>query len=437
MNAIVSDAMAPRSVVEERSLRPPIIGKIRPGIKVVKSALRANAKVVDLYDQMVAAGESYETIGKVIENRFRINNALVPKNVPYFVCRRSDFRNPVLADQILDRYGEDRGEGRRLYRFPVLFMFNDWMQNVPNQMTCWAASGLKFFSEYDANGIRHCKTYQQPEIDERASRVKRNFGGRTVIFRQDEAIPDGVCDPERCPQYQGRQCNLSASFIFAIPEIKGLGLIELPTNSIYVLQKAYAAMQTVRIARGRLLGTHFWLSKQEIEITRLDERGQPTRQKQQLTVLDAEIDMGALLDAGDEPVTRIVGEPPSLTLVHNHSEVSETVHVDEKQEGSVDAGTSVNTDMDAVPTEAEPPAVEYEDLQAKHDRLSDLLARLGIKTDALKNAFAAYARQHFERGWPSRPSDVDAMNATLAAALSDIPAFHRLIQMPTVDLFTD
>ena len=56
--------------------------------------------------------------------------------------------------------------------------------------------------------------------------------------------------------------------MFAVPDIKGLGLIELPTNSIYVLQKAYSAMQTVALARGRLTGTRFWLSKREFDITR-------------------------------------------------------------------------------------------------------------------------------------------------------------------------
>ncbi|MDF6762847.1 hypothetical protein NLQ69_25555, partial [Escherichia coli] len=101
--------------------------------------------------------------------------------------------------------------------------------------------------------------------------------------------------------YQDRHCNLTASFLFAIPDIKGLGLIELPTNSIYVLQKAHAAMQTVAIARGgRLVGTKFWLSKQEVEISRIDDNGLPVRQKQWLTTLDAEIDLGALLDGADQ-----------------------------------------------------------------------------------------------------------------------------------------
>ena len=94
---------------------------------------------------------------------------------------------------------------------------------------------------------------------------------------------------------------MSASMFFSIPGIKGLGLIGLPTNSIYVLQKAYAAMQTVSLARGgRLVGVHFWLSKLEAEISRIDENGRPVRQNQMLTMLDAEIDLGALLDGGDQ-----------------------------------------------------------------------------------------------------------------------------------------
>ena len=108
------------------------------------------------------------------------------------MCRRSDFTNP-------DMYGEDRGDGTKLYRFPVIFAFNDWMANLPNQMAAWITTGRKFFSEYGNDGTRYCKTYAKIERDPHAQRAKRHFGGRTVIFRQDDSIPDGVCDPERCP----------------------------------------------------------------------------------------------------------------------------------------------------------------------------------------------------------------------------------------------
>src|ERR1700754_2523822 len=125
---------APRSIVEERAMRPPTIGRIRPGIKVLKSSARENAKAVNLYETMVAAGSSFDDIAKAIESQCKIREALVPRNVPYFTCRRSDFTNPDVADEILRLYGEDRGEGLKLYRFPVLFAFNDWMSNLPNQM---------------------------------------------------------------------------------------------------------------------------------------------------------------------------------------------------------------------------------------------------------------------------------------------------------------
>ncbi|MGF6547234.1 hypothetical protein [Paraburkholderia youngii] len=316
MNAVPSMLNGPvRSVVEERALRPPVIGHIRPGIKVLTSKARANSRAVDIYNDMVAAGDSFDTIGKVIESKCNLRNALAPKNTPYFTCRRSDFTNPDVADEILRLYGEDRGEGLKLYRFPVLFAFNDWMQNLPNQMAVYGTNGRKFFSQYERDGIRYCMTYAKMERDQRAQRAVRHFGGRTVIRRQDEAIPDGICDPEQCPQYQARHCNLSASFIFAVPDIKGLGLIELPTNSIYVLQKAYSAMQTVQLARGKLTGTRFWITKREFDITRINENGEAVRAKQLLTVLDADIDIGALLDGADDAVPAIEAAAQAVALI--------------------------------------------------------------------------------------------------------------------------
>ncbi|WP_415873441.1 hypothetical protein [Burkholderia gladioli] len=81
MNAVVSLIGGPvRSVVEERAMRPPVIGKIRPGIKVLTSAARGNPDAVALYEEMVAAGDSFETIGKAIESRCRLKHALAPRN---------------------------------------------------------------------------------------------------------------------------------------------------------------------------------------------------------------------------------------------------------------------------------------------------------------------------------------------------------------------
>jgi hypothetical protein len=422
MNAVVQMYdNAPRSLVEERAIRPPIIGKIRPGIKVLTRAAQGNAQAVAMYNEMVIAGDSYETIGKTIETKLKLRNALVPRNVPHFTCRRSDFSNPDTADEILRLYGEDRGDGVKLHRFPVMFAFDDWLRNVPNQMAAYTTTGRQYFSEYGRDGKRYCKTYAPVERDERAKRVRRSFGGRLVIHRQDEDIPDGICDPHMCPQYQERKCNLTANFLFAIPDVKGLGLIELPTNSIYVLQKAYSAMQTVALARGRLTGTRFWLSKKEFDITRIDDNGQAVRQKQMLTVLDADIDLGALLDSGDEPQPALETASRAVALIEaagNVEVLAESLagHADGEPETGASMHEEGNGDGDD-DLSGQPGQVET--LEEKRHRMSDLLNRLGISQPERQQDFRKYAHVTYGRGWAERPADVDQMNERLKAALDD------------------
>jgi len=482
MNAVVNLVNGPvRSVVEERALRPPVIGHIRPGIKVLTSKARGNARAVELYNTMVAAGDSFDTIASVLESKCNLKNALVPKNTAYFTCRRSDFNNPDVADEILRLYGEDRGDGVKLYRFPVLFAFNDWMQNLPNQMTVYGTNGRKFFSQYERDGIRYCMTYAKIERDPRAQRVIRHFGGRTVIRRQDEAIPDGICDPEQCPQYQARHCNLSASFVFAVPDIKGLGLIELPTNSIYVLQKAYSAMQTVQLARGKLTGTRFWITKREFDITRINEHGEAVRASQMLTVLDADIDIGALLDAADDAPSALEAASQAVALIEAGGNVvrlggdvdaaignavAEGVVMDasgapEAEAGAAAGATETGAADGAAVVSTVPPIAEQgtaattgpllqhvlaaqpatagstETLADKRDRMSDLLQRLGLSAEDRKQDFRIYAHTRFGRGWIEREQDVDQMNERLVQALTDREAFDLEIAAARQPTFLD
>jgi len=371
-------------------------------------------------------------VGEEIERRCRLKNALAPRNVPYFTCRRSDFTNPDVADEILRLYGEDRGDGMKLYRFPVTFAFNDWMANIPNEMATWGTNGRKFFSEYGADGTRFCKLYAKPERDPRAQRSPRNFGPRAAVLRHDDAIPDGVCNPQQCPQYQARQCNLSARFIFAVPEIKGLGLIELPTNSIYVLQKAYSAMQTVALARGRLTGTRFWISKREFEITRINEQGEAVRQAQMLTVLDADIDISALLDGAEDHAPALAAATQAAQLLEGAGEASTaTVYpiraTEAEYAGSeTQAGNTLSGAATADLRGTDQPVQET--LADKRDRMADLLARLGLNAENRQTDFRIFAQTRFGRGWSQRMDDVDSMNVRLAAALEDPDALHREIE---------
>jgi Recombination directionality factor-like len=438
----------PRSLVEERAPRAPTIGKIRPGIKALKSAARNNTQAVKLYNDLVAKGESFDTIADVIERQCNIRNPLVPKNVDYFTCRRADFANPDVADEIMRLYGEDRGQGVRLYKFPVLFPFNDWLQNVPNEMAAFGTNGRKFFSIYQ-DGIRHCKMYQKVEVDPKAQRAKRLFGGRQVVSRQDDHIPDGICNPEMCPQYQSQQCRLTANFVFAIPDIKGLGLIELPTNSFYVLKNAYSAMQLMKLARGRLAGTRFWLTKREEEVTRLDELGEPVRVKQMLTTLDAEVDIGALLDAEDDSVPALIdesGETKQLAqVIVAHAEpvdgqlAGPTVgESDASGSSAALIETSASDVQGAEPTGQPSQALVLpeETVEDKRERMSDLLKRLGVTTEELQKHFGLFASTLFNKGWTKHAADLDAMNERLVGALLDPEQFLQEMSNTARDILS-
>lgn len=404
----------PRSLLDERPMRPPIIGTIRPGIKVLTRKARDNAEAVRIHDAMLAQGHSFEKIGAEIERKTSLRNPLVPKNVPWFTCRGSDFANPAIADDIVERYGEDRGDGngRRLWRFPVVFAFDDWLHNMPNELVTYAASGKKFFSEYGRDGLRYCKTYGAVPRDERASRAKRVWGGRPIILRQDAAIPDGRCDPHRCPEYQKGECNLSAAFYFAIPESRGLGLIKMPTTSIYVLQKAHAAMQTVALARGRLVGVEFTIGKQEVEISRIDpESGQAVRQKQWLITLDADLDMAGLLDGT---------ERARLQHVESACEAAATL------EGAQEEQDDWDDEPKAEPHDATDTGSEVlldEDLRAAFD---DAAGRLGFRdSEQAQRELRVFLKESYGEGWTSRPASIRQIVMDMRTALANNPTAYR------------
>jgi hypothetical protein len=409
MNAIAELAgLVPRSIFEERTPRPPVIGKIRLGTQVLSRAASQNPDAVKLYDEFLLRGESFDTIGRTITERFRIKNPLAQKNLPHFICRRSDFQNPDVADEILRIYGEDRGDGRKLWRFDALFAFDDWLHNVPNELAVWAASGRQYFSEYDVDGTRYCKMPVTPANDPHSQRVKRHFGGRTIVIRRDDAIPDGVCQPLQCPQYQGNTCNLDASFFFVIPEIKGLGLIRMPTRSIYAVINARSALQTVASARGgKIAGTRFSMEKRQVEISRIKD-GIPMRQKQWIPLLDSKIDLGALLERRDAEQGALEQANRTATLLSGAASVGEPApaHDASSSEHERDEQTDV------------------EDL--RHQGI-DLLQRLGFASEQQQNQYRRFAAHEYGRGWSSAPEKMLHAIDDLRAALSCPEDFIRRV----------
>lgn len=310
-----TSALAP-CVLGQIAPRIPTAGRIRAGIKVLTKAAAAIAQAQAIYDQGVADGRSFDFIEEALAKALPdLRDPMRPKNVPWFTVRGDDFPHPDLARQILDAYGEDRGDGqRRLYRFPVIFPSDSWQAVMPHELVAWGANERKFWSEYSSDGsARYCKCHApvpKDQSDKTGVRVIRVFGGRKAVLREDNA---GVCDPEACPQYQARQCNLTGRFVFFMPGIRSLSAFELPTNSFYAMNAALQKFRTIAFMRGgRISGfldgskTPFYISKRLMEVPHIDTEGRAVRVKQWIIELEAPVDVTALLRADEDETTASV-----------------------------------------------------------------------------------------------------------------------------------
>jgi hypothetical protein len=294
-------------------MRIPTAGRVRPGIKVLTKAASAIAAAQAIYDQGLLEGRSFDHIEDALAKALPdLRNPLVPKNMPWFTVRGCDFSHPDLARQILQAYGEDRGDGEvRLYRFPVVFPSDSWQAIMPHELVAWGSNERKFWSEYSPDGMqRYCKCHAavpKDKSDASGTRAIRIFGGRKAVLREDNG---GICEPEACRQYQSRQCNLSGKFIFFIPGIRSMAAFELPTNSFYAMNAALQTFRTIAFMRGgRISGfldaskTPFFISKRLMEVPHIDAEGRAVRVKQWIIELEAPVDVTALLRADDEAVS--------------------------------------------------------------------------------------------------------------------------------------
>jgi hypothetical protein len=294
------------TVLGNRTLRIPTGGKIRAGIKILTKKAAENPKAKNIYERGVSENHSFEEIERAIHQVAPdIKTPLIPKNVAWFTVRPNDFPNPAIAGQILEAFGEDRGDGvKRLYRFPVVFPADMWQAVMPHELVAWGANDKKFWSEYSPDGrTRYCKCYAPVPMESSGKRAVRLFGGRKTMPRLEN---DGICNPEACSEYQNSQCNLSGRFLFFIPGIKSIDAFELHTNSFYAMSKAIEQFETLAFMRGgRISGflddrkTPFYLTKKLREVPYIDEQGRAVRTEHWIIELEAPIDITALLQVGN------------------------------------------------------------------------------------------------------------------------------------------
>jgi hypothetical protein len=330
-NAIVTVHGGPSSiatVLGQSPARIPTAGKIRAGIKVLTRTAAEQPRACEIYERGVAAGESFDQIERSLAEALpKLRNPLVPRNVAWFTVRSQDFGNPALAQQLLDTHGEDRGEGRHLYRFPVVFPSDHWQTVMPHELAAWGASERRYWSEYSPDGrVRHCKCHAPVPLDTGGKRALRLFGGRKTVLREDNG---GVCEPEACREYQAGQCNLSGRFLFFVPGIRSLSAFELHTSSFYAMNAAIQKFETISFLRGgRISGfldsqrTPFYLSKKLMQVARIDEQGRAVRVPQWIIDLEAPVDVAELLRENEDVETAIVQAHRAAQVLEDRSSMT-------------------------------------------------------------------------------------------------------------------
>ena len=258
----------------------PISGRIAPGKKeLTVAALRAIPDAQALFDEGERSGQSYDDIERFLKDSTKgkfTKTPTKPLNTPYFRVARGDFSDPRNA-AVFDQWKEDRGEGRELYRFPVVFPTDKIDEILQWGFETW--KGKKLVFRRDREG--HCVTLPEPQ------KGRRRFGKRDWEIRKE------VCDPNKCDEFANRQCEHTAYLYFYVPDLTGLGVVQMKFHSIYA---RVGIKQTLRMAQrglGRIAGTFggkpmFWLSKREESKSYLDyDEGRSTRVKQQIIQLDA------------------------------------------------------------------------------------------------------------------------------------------------------
>ena len=369
------------SILSESPVQIPTAGKIRPGIKVLTPTMAKNKTAKNIYDNGTAAGDSYADIERKIRKELNLEKSpMMPKNVPYFTVKRSDFSMPEIADAIMDQYGDTvPGAGRRLHRFPIVFPVDSWQAVLPHGLRTYTRNELVYWSEYDREGKRYCKTHGIVEMDEKSKRAKRQWGGRPIVLRSEN---QGLCDPESCKEYQEGKCNLSGSMIFYIPGVPGSGAIEIPMKSFYAMQEIRRQLELMMSIRGRISGTYdgkplFYVTKREDEVSMIDPKtGKAKRVRQYLTVLEGNIDMSRLM------------------IEHENSVA----------DGDAAVNVLDGSSSQALPAPEE--SEEQDDIQEEEGySLEELQSLVHQKVHALKirfgNQFTPYANRVFGEDWPT------------------------------------
>lgn len=302
MNApIRMSILSTRAARSDNQIKP--AGKIRPGIKVLTKAAQQNPKAVQLYQIGVGKRLKFSEIEKQIKDATGLPNPMYPRNTPYFTVSASDFGMPEIASMVVEQYGEIRegDKGKQLYRFPVVFHSSDLNDIYPNQFKRQGGDP-NYESHYGDDGVRYCRYL--PELT--SEQLAENKIRRIKKMPRREKIIRGACEPGACYEFQQGQCKFRGRLMFYIPKIPTTGLLVMETSSEYAAEGIWSDLQRILDVLGNIprMNPHkpespvFYITKVLEERTYYDEQGKKQKGHQWVPKLQADIDIGQLLQSG-------------------------------------------------------------------------------------------------------------------------------------------
>ncbi|HQR53988.1 MAG TPA: hypothetical protein PLZ79_12015, partial [Burkholderiales bacterium] len=307
-----------------------------------------------------------------------------------------------------------------------------------------------YWSEYSADGReRYCMSYAPVPTDANGRRVVRIWGGRKHVRREENG---GICDPEVCPEYQAKHCNLTGRFIFFVPGINSIHPLELGTNSFYSMQSVRETLEQIAFMRGgRISGfldgrqQTFFMTKKLTEVPHIDEKGMPVRVKHYLISLEAAIDPTRLLRMNDDEELRLAeGDRAAAVLSGGDFEVidgdaTEVTHAPpapaaekiampgeaargEEREAPPVLSTPVAAAIVAAPRSAAAEAAPVTTAVTARPGMSEGLAELNALLETMGIAvarFEQFAAKKWGRGWNKNPNGIRKAHAEVAESIND------------------
>jgi len=340
-------------------------GIIRPGVRRLTRAALEHPRAKEIEEIFLRAdrGEMrFEEAQKMIEKRTGLANSMHPSNAPYFSVFATDFTVPEHAKMILEKYGEDRGDGKRLYRFPIVFQTSDIDRIMPGGFRR-SKGEPEYFSTQGQDGVRYC-TYYEHVTPEQIQAQRRQ---RVIQVRPEPKIR-GQCDPGKCTEFADGSCRFVGELSFYIPGIPAGGLMKLTTGSEYACEEMYMELARIKEALGTIPQVHpflpgeptFMITKKLQPRTYYDQRsGERKRTENWVPILVPNFDMGALISA-PRRLTGLVSAPQAWLASSGTDGIPADVGVPQDQPNVQTLAPKVQEEEVG---EIEPPMVDHDDDQ--------------------------------------------------------------------------